>query len=181
MAYYELYHHGILGQKWGVRRYQNKDGSLTAAGRKHVGVGEKSGGGPKLFKLKTKTKVKTNVTLPKEVNKLAKKDEDSDKQENEQKIEYEPPKIHQDYIDAHMNSRPGYEMSTQEMRNIINRLNTEKTYYELVTPKKVNKGKEWFNKVVDTGKSVNEFLNTANNIYSNIKKTKAILDELSKK
>lgn len=32
----ELYHHGIKGQKWGVRRYQNADGSLTAAGKKRI-------------------------------------------------------------------------------------------------------------------------------------------------
>ena len=35
----ELYHHGIKGQKWGVRRYQNPDGSLTAAGKVRYGYG----------------------------------------------------------------------------------------------------------------------------------------------
>ena len=38
----ELYHHGIQGQKWGVRRYQNKDGSLTSAGRKRYGDGDEN-------------------------------------------------------------------------------------------------------------------------------------------
>ena len=35
MSNYELYHHGVKGQKWGVRRYQNKDGSLTPKGKQH--------------------------------------------------------------------------------------------------------------------------------------------------
>lgn len=38
----ELYHHGVKGQRWGVRRYQNIDGSLTSEGKIHYSkIGKK--------------------------------------------------------------------------------------------------------------------------------------------
>lgn len=41
MGYQYLAHHGVKGQKWGVRKYQNPDGSLTEEGKRHYGIGNK--------------------------------------------------------------------------------------------------------------------------------------------
>lgn len=60
-----LCHHGVKGQKWGVRRYQNKDGSRTAEGRKHR------------YKENTAKYInKTRDSVEKIVNTMSKKEKD---------------------------------------------------------------------------------------------------------
>lgn len=52
LVHSELYHHGILGQKWGVRRYQNEDRTWTEAGKKRYGHGQVSDAGKKYYEAK---------------------------------------------------------------------------------------------------------------------------------
>lgn len=75
----ELYHHGVKGQKWGIRKYQNEDGSLTQAGRQRYldGGGKSTSRGEKAYAR----------LYRKESRKLKKLQENADMDVQRQKLE----------------------------------------------------------------------------------------------
>lgn len=98
-----IVHYGIFGMKWGIRRYQNKDGSLTPAGKKRL---EK---------------------LDKEREALIgnQSSKDSSSSSSTKKVS---------------------EMSDEELRNAVTRLQLEQRYKEL-KPRHVSAGKRFVNKI----------------------------------
>ena len=66
-----LSHHGIKGQKWGVRRFQNEDGSYTSAGRQRYGVEGAGKRATDLYK-STNKKAKESILSGRQTRKIQK-------------------------------------------------------------------------------------------------------------
>lgn len=122
---YEFCHSGIKNMKWGVRRYQNPDGSLTPAGRIRYGVGkarEKSASGVKAKVASSKDQERAAARAKRIEARQAKK-ELSQKKDQEQKElrRYEE-----------LRKTPAKRLSENEIKELTARLQMEKSYKDLL-------------------------------------------------
>lgn len=127
----ELMHWGIKGMKWGVRRYQNKDGSLTPAGRKRYDQ--------EMAKLKEEEKIaKNKLRTQAKLNKLEEKRKEVEALKSGKPL----PKTTQN------TSKPSVkDMSDEELRRVVNRMMLEQQYSKL-RPEQVSTGKKFVDKVM---------------------------------
>lgn len=168
-----LTHYGIKGQKWGIRRYQNPDGSLTSAGRKRY---SDSGGIRGAV-----SKVKNAVTRRGSSSKSAAKKKQEEKEEKEK----ETLEQKKDRVLKSRSAKELYEnadlFTTQELQSAYNRLNLERNISSLV-PKDVNKGKQFVDNAIKTAKTLNDAIDTGSKLYNNVAKVyNSLTDEGRKK
>lgn len=140
----ELQHHGTKGMKWGIRRFQNKDGSLTPLGERRRSISETIHD----YKVKrTKKKSLEKARATKEANKKAA--EEAEKKAEERAKKLEAGKI------------PVKKMTDAELADALKRKENEKKYQDAVLATSTGKrfvSKMWNEAVVpgmtEAGKKV---------------------------
>ena len=160
----ELYHHGIKGQRWGVRRFQTKDGALTPRGQKRYNK--------EMDKLKAEKKRLRNEERTKK--KMAKLDEmkvDVDKMKKGVKEDdsSETPEQKRERLLKSTNPKELYEnrdlLSTFELNERLQRIDTEARLQGKIVEDKKQTGMEYIN---DKMQSTKRTLDNVSNLYKSV-------------
>lgn len=155
MSNTELYHHGVKGQRWGIRRYQNKDGSLTAYGKKRYAK--------ELAKLEAeKKRIRQQEQTAKKIKKLDDMRKDLDERKKALNPDDAPESAKRQKAPSVPKKRKLSELSNEEIQAKIDRMNLENKYKELaqaqidaVSKKEVSKGRKFTEEVLEkAGKNI---------------------------
>lgn len=157
----ELYHWGLKGMKWGVRRYQNKDGTLTDAGKKRyyreadkAGYKEQSGTGAR-YKIANKKGKKERYDA--DPDQWVKDDLSRSKRLVDETTQMTG-KL-KNLSDSSMRNQKKVKMdlsnmTDKEMRDQINRAILERQYNDMFAPQKSTRGREFASKTLETAGNV---------------------------
>lgn len=166
----QLWHWGIKGMKWGVRRYQNSDGTLTAAGRKRYE-----------HDVETNSKKKKDNRLPEnslnDPNRWVKEDRERSKRvadsANQMTGNLKTLNEKTMKIQSRRTSKMDLSsMTDQEMREKINRAMLEKQYDDMFNEKKVYSGRETVSDILDVAGSALAITSSALGIALAVKELK---------
>ena len=176
MDYNELYHWGIKGQRWGIRRYQNADGSLTDEGREHYGYDSKRQRGHLVQVIRSKHQAKVEAKRKKKkAAENAKRLEAARKAKAEKKAHEEEKAKALKTGSAADILKFKDELTTQEKNEAYNRLNSENNLARLAdedrrrASEEAAKNSKW-NKALNIAEKTGRSLETISGAMEKTKK-----------
>ena len=148
-SYVYLAHHGTKGMKWGQRKYQNSDGSLTPLGRAHYGIGAARKAAGAVKEAVRKKVAPTNAELNAQIRKQRSKNLNKEKRSELKSLKKGIDPKQKDKNEATGTHKKFTEMNDKEIQDRINRLQKEIQLEELEFRTSLTPGKRF---LYDVGK-----------------------------